>query len=198
MFSGIDRFRIPRVSRFDWPMGSAHGAFTYNAQSFWEMNARRGGRHTGDDINGIGGMNTDLGDPVYAVANGLVVYAGEPSPGWGKTILLAHRTHDGRILQSMYSHLDSIAVPLDGFVSRGQVIGKVGTADGRYLAHLHFELHEADGISLGAGYVNYRTNRLDPTGTIGQLRGSPTADLGLSVAQIVRQIERENLVIPIR
>jgi murein DD-endopeptidase MepM/ murein hydrolase activator NlpD len=196
LFTGIQRFRIPVSDRFDYPLGSAHGALTYDAQSFWEMNEKRGGRHTGDDLNGIGGMNTDFGDPIYAVANGLVVYAGEPSPGWGKTILIAHRTQGGEILQSMYAHLESIAVPVSGLVTRGEKIGEVGTANGNYLAHLHFEMHAADGISLGGGYVNYRTNRLDPTNTVERLRHAPDDDLGSSVSEIVEQIERENIPLP--
>jgi murein DD-endopeptidase MepM/ murein hydrolase activator NlpD len=82
----------PTATRFDAPMGSAGGALVYNAQKFWDMNEARGGHHTGDDLNGIGGMNTDLGDPVFATADGLVVYADQPSPGWGNVVIVSHRT----------------------------------------------------------------------------------------------------------
>ncbi|MGJ8726383.1 MAG: M23 family metallopeptidase [Roseibacillus sp.] len=197
MLSGIDRFRVPLASRLDYPIGTAHGAFSYNAQSFWEMNNKRGARHTGDDLNGIGGMNSDLGDPVYAIGNGLVIYSGEPDPTWGKVLLVAHRLPDGRIVQSMYAHLQSIAVPLDEPVVRGQHIGHVGNADGKYLAHLHFEMHEAAGSNLGQGYVNYRTNRIDPTGTVDTHRGASPDNLGPSIAEIVSQIQRDNLPLPI-
>lgn len=197
MLSGIDRFRVPLASRLDSPMGTAHGAFTYNAQSFWEMNTERGGRHTGDDLNGIGGMNSDLGDPVFAIGNGLVIYAGEPDPSWGKTLLIAHRLTDGRLVQSMYSHLESISVPLDDQVVRGQRIGRVGNAGGRYLAHLHFEMHEASGPSLGAGYVNYRTNRLNPAATVNAHHNTNPDRLGPSIGEIVEQIERASIAIPI-
>lgn len=166
------RASIPIARRFDSPMGQ----LTYNAQAFWEMNEKRGGRHTGDDLNGIGGMNTDLGDPVYAVADGLVLYSGEPSPGWGKVVILAHRTVDGRLLQSMYAHLDRIQVTGGALAARGQTIGTVGTANDHYPAHLHFEMRESDHIDIGPGYVDSPHNSLDPLATLEQLRGAPDED----------------------
>ena len=52
------------------------------------MNAARGGRHTGQDLHGIGGENTDEGLPVRAAGRGLLIYAGEPSPDWGNVVVL--------------------------------------------------------------------------------------------------------------
>jgi murein DD-endopeptidase MepM/ murein hydrolase activator NlpD len=146
---------IPTALRFDPPMGTEHGGLVYNAQKFWDMNEKRGGHHTGDDLNGIGGMNTDLGDPVFSVADGLVIYAGEPSPGWGKLVVVAHRTPDGRTLHSMYAHLHRINVSIGALVSRGGKIGTVGTANGYYPAHLHFEMRASDGVDIGAGYATH-------------------------------------------
>ena len=165
--------RIPLATRFDQPLGSEHGALTYNAQKFWEMNEKRGGHHTGDDLNGIGGMDSDLGDPVFCTADGLVLYAGEPSPGWGKLVVAAHRTGDGRVLHSMYAHLDRIDVARGALVPRGGRLGTVGTANGNYPAHLHFEMRASDGVDIGAGYAMYPLNRLDPAATIDALRGAP-------------------------
>lgn len=173
LFSAWDLARVPRAVRFDAPMGAANGALTYNAQKFWEMNDARGGHHTGDDLNGIGGMNTDLGDPVTAAADGLVVYAGEPSPGWGKTAVIAHRAADGRMLESMYAHMHTLEVPVGKLVSRGERIGSVGTSNGYYPAHLHFEMRESDGVDIGAGYSMLPLNRLDPEVTVAALRGAP-------------------------
>ena len=180
LLSAWQAARVPVALRFDPPMGSEHGALTYNAQKFWEMNEKRGGHHAGDDLNGIGGMDSDLGDPVFSVADGLVIYAGEPSSGWGNTVIVAHRTAEGRMLHSMYSHLDRIHVARDQPVSRGARIGTVGTGNGNYPAHLHFEMRESDGADIGAGYTMYPLNHLDPTATIDSLRGAEPDDLASS------------------
>src|SRR6478752_6936532 len=186
--SVFETARIPLATRFDPPLGSDHGGLVYNAQKFWEMNVKRGGHHTGDDLNGIGGMNTDLGDPVFCVAGGLVIYAGEPSPGWGKLVVVAHRAPDGRPLHSMYAHLERIDVVLGALVPRGGNIGKVGTANGYYPAHLHFEMRASDGVDIGAGYAAYQLNRLDPLGTISALRNA--ADDELSPSPLARVLAR--------
>jgi hypothetical protein len=171
---------IPRALRFDPPMGADHSALVYNAQKFWEMNEKRGGRHTGDDLNGIGGMNTDLGDPVFSTADGLVLYAGEPSPGWGKLVVIAHKSPDGKMLHSMYAHLHRISVALGTLIPRGGKVGSVGTANGYYPAHLHFEMRASDGVDIGAGYAASPLNRLDPMSTVASLRHSAPDELSPS------------------
>jgi len=169
--------RIPTAVRFDPPLGTEHAGLIYNAQKFWEMNEKRGGHHTGDDLNGIGGMNTDLGDPVFCTADGLVLYAGEPSPGWGKIVVVAHKTADGRPLHSVYAHLNRIDVKIGQLLERGGKIGTVGTANGYYPAHLHFEMRTSDGVDIGAGYAMFPLNRLDPTAIIDSLRNAAKDDL---------------------
>jgi murein DD-endopeptidase MepM/ murein hydrolase activator NlpD len=179
--------QIPQALRFDPPLGSDHGGLVYNAQKFWDMNEKRGGHHTGDDLNGIGGMNTDLGDPIFCTADGLVIYAGEPSPGWGKLVVIAHHAADGRPLHSMYAHLHRIDVALGALVPRGGKIGTVGTANGYYPAHLHFEMRTSDGVDIGAGYAMYPLNRLDPAKTVRALRNAAEDQLSASpLARVLR------------
>src|ERR1700745_1679290 len=72
---------LPAAQRFDFPLGGAHGALPYNAQRFTENH------HLGDDLNGIGGENSDLGDPIYAVADGRVLLARDGGLGWGHGII---------------------------------------------------------------------------------------------------------------
>lgn len=180
MLSAWQANQIPNISQMDPPMGSENGALVYNAQPYWEMNQQRGGHHTGDDLNGIGGMNTDLGDPVYAAADGLVIYTGEPSPGWGKTIILAHRDANQQPLQTMYAHLDKSKVLLGSLVARGEVIGTVGTANGNYPAHLHFEIRQSNGVEIGGGYLKSFLNHLDPSAIIASMHDSAASGIAPS------------------
>ena len=163
----LELARAPEAPRFDLPMGSPLGALTYNAQPFLTT------RHLGDDLNGIGGWDSDLGDPVYAAGDGQVVFAGWPSDGWGNVVMLLHRLADGSEVTTFYGHLESITVPVGGLVRRGHRIGTVGKADGRYLAHLHFEIRPASPLSPGAGYADAPLGRQSGEFFLSKYRGAP-------------------------
>lgn len=167
---------LPLAVRFDLPLGSQHGALTYNARPF------RIARHLGDDLNGIGGENSDLGEVVFAAGAGRVVYTGMPGAGWGKMIIVAHRLpagdEQGPVVQTLYAHLDQILVKNGQRVQRGDHIGTVGTAEGAYLAHLHFEVRQGPYINPAEGYADTPLNRLSPEKFISERRGAGAADLG--------------------
>jgi murein DD-endopeptidase MepM/ murein hydrolase activator NlpD len=147
-------------------MGGHRGAFVYNAQPFLTD------RHLGDDLNGIGGQNSDLGDPVFAVADGLVLTASWPSDGWGNVVTLLHELPDGRLMESFYGHLDRIDVPVGQKVRRGDQLGTVGNAKGRYLAHLHLEFRECLSLFAGAGYADAALGRISGERALIQWRGA--------------------------
>ena len=166
---------LPLAARFDFPLGSENGAMAYNAQRFTENH------HLGDDLNGIGGENSDLGDPIYAVADGRVLLAWEAGAGWGNVIILLHaygENGERKYVQSYYAHLESILVHGGEDVRRGQKIATVGTAGGRYFAHLHFEIREFITPFIGPGYREDTRGWLDPSAFIEAHRGAPDDDVG--------------------
>lgn len=167
--------KAPLADVFTSPMGDENGAFTYVAQGLGDMNTTRGGRHTGLDLNGIGGENTDEGLPVRAAGRGLLIYAGEPSPDWGNVVVLLHRLPDGRFVQSLYAHLKTVSdISLGSLVGRGEQLGTVGTAHGNYLAHLHFEMIESIAHEAGMpGYGKTVFNRINPDEVLKQYAPNP-------------------------
>ena len=158
--SPLELASIPTATRFDFPLGSENGAMTYNAQRFTEN------QHLGDDLNGIGGENSDLGDPIYAIADGRVLRSRDGGPGWGNVIIVLHAYIDNgerKYVQSYYGHVESMLVHAGEDVRRGQQIATVGTAGGRYFAHLHFEIREFVTPFIGPGYRQDTRGWLDPT-----------------------------------
>lgn len=171
--------RVPFIDGFQSPLGLANGAFSYNAQGFGEPNEERGGNHTGQDLNGIGGEDSDLGDTVYAAARGMVIFSGDGGPGWGNVIIVAHRIPgDARIIQTLYAHLDTCGVKVGRLVGRGEPLGTVGTANGEYKAHLHFEAVASCAVEAGQrGYVKGGVmNRLDPDELMAHYPAPPVPD----------------------
>lgn len=86
--------------------------------------------HSGIDLDG------DEGDPVYAIDNGVVVYAGWNKWGYGNVIVINH----GNGWQSLYAHLSGIYVGCGASVWQTNVIGAVGNTGRSSGPHLHFEM----------------------------------------------------------
>jgi murein DD-endopeptidase MepM/ murein hydrolase activator NlpD len=179
---------LPTAARFDFPLGNEHGAFAYNAQPFTEN------RHLGDDLNGIGGENSDLGDPVFAIADGRVLFAEEGGPGWGNIIIVLHAIEENgarRYLQSYYAHLERILVRVGQDLHRGEQIATVGNASGRYWAHLHFEMRDFVTPFVGPGYREDTRGWINPSEFIRAHRGASEDDVGRSaVTQEVKPVQQ--------
>ena len=142
---------------FDFPVGKPDAEGYYDAQHFGENN------HLGEDWNGNGGGNSDLGDPVFAIANGKLSFAEDVNGGWGNVVRIVHTLPSGEQVESLYAHLDEIFVKENEEVKKGQKIGTIGTADGQYLAHLHFEIREKVGMPIGNGYSENRLGYVNPS-----------------------------------
>ncbi|WP_324669015.1 M23 family metallopeptidase [Geochorda subterranea] len=85
--------------------------------------------HYGVDIAGM------VGTPIRAAADGQVVSAGRRS-GYGLTIVIDH----GYGRQTLYGHLSRIQVKVGQRVTKGQVIGAMGSTGLSTGPHLHYEV----------------------------------------------------------
>lgn len=138
---------------FDYPVGKPDAAGYYKARGFWPNG------HLGEDWNGRGGGNSDQGDPVYAIAHGVVVYSADFRAGWGNVVIIRHayREKNGRVyfIDSQYGHLDRRLVRKGQKVKRGAKIGTIGRGPrNMYYAHLHFEIRK--NINLGMQRSKYK------------------------------------------
>lgn len=89
----------------------------------------RARRHAGIDIPG------PLGTPIYATADGVAEHAGWMN-GYGNLVKLEH----GRGLETRYGHMSRLAVSPGDRVTKGQLIGYMGSTGRSTGSHLHYEV----------------------------------------------------------
>ncbi len=130
--------RVRLADGFDFPCGKPNADGYYKARGYWPNG------HMGEDWNGNGGGDSDLGDPIYAIGRGVVIFSQNIGVGWGNCILVRHvfREADGRIamVDSLYAHLHQRLVKLHDLVEKGQLVGTMGGNNGQYPVHLHLEV----------------------------------------------------------
>jgi hypothetical protein len=109
------------VGLFIWPANNHFiSGFDYSPST----------NHSGIDIDG------DLGNPVYAADNGVVVYAGWNNWGYGNVVVINH----GNGWQTLYAHLDTYFVSCGQSVFQGAGIGTIGNTGNSTGPHLHYEM----------------------------------------------------------
>ena len=97
--------------------------------------------HTGLDFR------AGFGTPIKAVADGVVLFAGNSGDWAGNHVAIRHAGG----VTTMSSHMSSMAVHAGETVKAGQVIGYVGQTGRAFGPHLHFELYPA-GVKYGDVY----------------------------------------------
>lgn len=122
-----DRLFLPTM----WAhLGKINNEFGFRRNPF-------GGRtyefHAGMDIDG------ERGDTVMAPANGIITKA-EWTGGYGNMIEIDH----GNGLTTRYGHLSKIEVSVGDNITRGQLIGLIGSTGRSTGPHLHYELRLND------------------------------------------------------
>lgn len=85
--------------------------------------------HAGVDIPG------PVGTPIYATADGIIAHAGRQG-GYGNMIEVNH----GKGIATRYGHLSKVLVADNSRVTRGQLIGLMGSTGRSTGPHLHYEV----------------------------------------------------------
>lgn len=95
------------------------------------------------------------GTPIYATANGTVSLAGNKGNGYGNHVIINH----GYGYQTLYGHMVKVKSSPGQKVSRGEVIGWVGSTGKSTGPHCHYEVHK-NGNKIDPVYFFY--NDLTP------------------------------------
>jgi murein DD-endopeptidase MepM/ murein hydrolase activator NlpD len=78
------------------------------------------------------------GTPIYATANGVAKIAGNSGNGYGNHVVISH----GYGYETLYGHMYRVKVKVGERVSRGEVIGYVGSTGKSTGPHCHYEVHK--------------------------------------------------------
>jgi len=95
------------------------------------------------------------GTPIYATANGTISIAGNKGNGYGNHVIINH----GYGYQTLYGHMVKVKASPGQKVSRGEVIGWVGSTGKSTGPHCHYEIHK-NGNKIDPVYFFY--NDLTP------------------------------------
>ena len=115
-----------------WPLPGRYKISSLFGGRIDPINGRRD-NHTGTDIPAPGGT------PIYAAKDGVVttVNANKNASSYGYYCIISH----GSGYATLYAHQNQVPIVQEGqTVSKGQVIGYVGTTGRSTGNHLHFEL----------------------------------------------------------
>jgi len=99
-----------------------------------EFGERWGKQHKGIDIA------ADSGEPVYAIADADVIYAGDGLRGYGNVVILRHDAQ----MTSLYAHNSELKVQKGDHVTQGTLISLLGNTGHSTGPHVHFEIRQGD------------------------------------------------------
>lgn len=125
-----DAGSVSATGKFVWP---GFGRITQPFRSY----------HPGLDI-----ANHD-GGSILAADSGTVVVSGWTNSGYGNHVIVDH----GNGYQTLYGHLSAISVVTGQRVSRGSVLGQMGSTGRSTGTHLHFEIRTSSGNVDPLGYL---------------------------------------------
>lgn len=151
---------------FQFPVGRPDGKGGIDTAGFFKARGYLGTEHPGEDWNRFTGGNSDIGKFVFAVADGVVFFSSDIGEGWGPVVRMVHNygtAREPKFVESVYAHLNTCYVQAGNRLKRGDVIGTIGNANGKYHAHLHFEMRLDVGKDINAGLKGDTAGYVDPT-----------------------------------
>lgn len=99
-----------------------------------QFGPRWGRQHEGVDYA------APTGTPIYAAADGKVIYSSDEVRGYGNMLVVQHSA----VLLTVYAHASVLLVQIGDQVVRGQMVARVGESGKATAPHLHFEVREND------------------------------------------------------
>jgi hypothetical protein len=134
---------FPVIDGVQFPMRNINKAWYESGHYFGAYDAHP---DRAEDYNLESMGNTDLGEPLVAPFAGMVICAQDFGGGHGKVVAILGIDKDGQRVTCRMKHLQVIAPNIwpGVFVGRGDYIGNIGNANGRYSAHLHMEIVVGD------------------------------------------------------
>lgn len=112
--------------------------------------------HKGVDIG------KGCGTPIYAVASGRVYYVGSDLDLYGAMMVGIVHNVNGKLVFSMYAHLQGYNVSVGQDVTYDTIIGYMGNTGYSFGCHLHLEMSENAGWGYNAVYTTYTRNIINP------------------------------------
>ena len=124
-------------------VSSSYGMRYHPILHYWRM-------HWGQD------MSASCGTPIRAMADGKVTstLSTAQSGGLGNFTVISYGLYNGKSLSSGYAHQSQISVRVGQSVSRGQVVGYVGTTGLSTGCHLHLQMYENGSLVNPNKYVS--------------------------------------------
>jgi len=138
---------IGSTASWEWPTNQGYtfsSYYGYRLSVFGEGNF-----HSGLDIAGTG-----YGSPVYAANNGTIeILKDLGNTSYGKYIMINHNNG----YYTLYAHMSGFAANLSvgSTVSRGQIIGYVGSSGWATGPHLHYEIRTCERYACITNPLNY-------------------------------------------
>lgn len=116
----------PIADAFALPLGEGSGeGYHIEIKAFDDL--------PGERWNGDGGGDTDLGDPVSTIGDGIVIFAEDTKGKWGNMVIIRHAYHNDKgelvLIDSVYAYLLDAFVRAGDEVYLGDKIGAIGKGE---------------------------------------------------------------------